>query len=515
MKIPVDNGRRPLREVGKSLVHPIYTLTMKAAALLVVSVAANAQGQWQILLPDEAGGRIGPIEPLRLSAAGLDQTTTETAARALALRRVEAPFGNIPIHVKVTGSGEVVLTPRVPLARDTRYAVVMPDTGDNDTGGAVIGEFLTVANRLIRQEYFRSGVRSHFQELHYDSAQRLLRREEYRSIAGQGDQLVAVVMVGDRERGRQETYLTDPGADTRWGTSDDRVASYARADVDGEGRPVLDITAYSPGRDGVWFNADDAALGYIRYEYAADGNLQREIHYGDAGNDGVSLTADDAVLWYDAHQYTKGRDGNPSFRFDAPGRDGKWFTDDDAVQAVAATLSEGKVRAQFDSPGSDGVWLTADDRLRDYRRTLEDPGQLTYIQYDGPGVDGKWLNDDDRVRHYSRYESNALGIRTRHMLFGSAGKDGVWLSEDDEPESYILYRSDGRGVAISQTRYTGPGRDTAWFTEDDTVGHYERYEMAANGSRVSITQLVAPGTDGVWFTADDVPGQQSFFDPSR
>lgn len=488
---------------------------MKTAALLAASVATGAQAQWQILLPETTGGRIGVMEPLRLVAAGVDLATIKTVVRTATLRRIASPFGNVPMHAEVSQTGEVVITPRVPLAFDTRYAVVVPEDVASDIAGTVMGEFSTVTNPLIRQEYFRGGVRSHFQVLHYDAAPRVIRREEYRSRAGQGDQLVAVVVTERAERGRRETYLSDPGSDAKWGTNDDLVASYARVDLDREGRLLVDLTANGPGMDGIWFNADDAALGYIRYEYNADGEVRREIHYGGTGIDGVALTADDAVLWYDAHQYTSGSDGNPSFRFDGPGGDGKWFTDDDAVQAVAVTLNQGRVRAQFDGTGPDGIWLTPDDRLRDYRLTREESGRLTFVQYDGPGIDGKWLNDDDRVRQYSLYESNELGIRTRHVLFSSAGDDGVWLSEDDEPQSYTLYRSDARGVAISQARYRGPGRDAAWFTADDTVSNYERYEMTANGSRVSVTQLVAPGVDGTWFTADDVPGQQSFYDPSR
>lgn len=488
---------------------------VRVLASFLVWVAAEAQAQWQLLAPAAGDARVGIIEALRLLAPA--PSAVDDAVDRLALRRVSPLLGvDVPVRVETGDSGEIVLVPRVPLAFDTRYAVVLKASaaqkGDSTT---VLGEFTTVANPLVRQEYFRAGAITRYQTLHYDAALQLVRREEYRRTAGEADQLAAVLRAEKHPLGSREIYLTDPGPDGQWDTADDGVGSYARTDRDPSGKVLVSFTAQGAGTDGAWFTADDAVLGYFRYEYDREGRLSREIFYGGVGADGALLTADDTVAWYDAHQYTADSDADPSFRFDGPGRDGRWFTADDVVQAVAVTLAQGKARAHYESAGLDGIWLSPDDRLREYRLAIEEPGKLVFIQYDGPGRDGEWVNGDDAVHHYSVYESNEVGLRTRHVLFTSAGQDGIWLNEDDEPESYTIYRRDARGLPVSQIRYTGAGRDGHWFTADDRVGHYERYEVAANGSRVSAALLVAPGTDGLWFTPDDVPGQHSLYDSSR
>lgn len=489
----------------------------RVAALLFLWAAADAQAQWRLLAPAAASGRVGVIEPWRLMETGALGANLDPGAGSLSLRRISPPpSGDVPIRVERSTAGETVLVPRVPLAFNARYAVVLSAASVRGSGvSTVLGEFTTVANPLVRQAYFRHGVLDRYQTLQYDDAQRVVRREDYRSVAGEADQLVAVVLFKRQTLGSRETTFTDPGADGEWGTDDDSMASYARTDVDSAGRVLVSLTAQSAGADGAWFTGDDAVGGYFRYEYDSVGQLLREIYHSGPGADGTLLTADDAVAWYDAHQYSVGSHANPSFRFDGSGRDGRWFTEDDVVQAVAVTLAEGHARAHYESAGPDGIWLTPDDRLREYRLTVEEPGKLIFIQYDGAGADGEWVSDDDTIHHYSVYESNELGLRTRHVLFTSAGQDGIWLSEDDEPESYTIYRRDERGLPVAQTRYTGAGRDGIWFTVDDGVGHHERYEVASNGSRVSATVLVAPGTDGLWFTADDVPGQHSFYDSTR
>lgn len=492
-----------------------HRIARVVVAALVWSAAA-AQAQWQLLAPETGNTRVGILEPLRLALSHGGSVDPDVAVDKVGLRRLTPSFASdVPVRVQARGN-EIMLVPRVPLAFDASYAVVLKAsvTAEPDTT-TVIGEFTTVANPLVRQEYFRDGALIRFQTFHYDAALQLVRREEFRHSAGEADRIVAVMRAEKNQGSRRETYLTDSGADRQWGTVDDDVGSYTLTDLDLSGRVRVSLTAHGAGSDGKWFTADDSVLGYFRYEYDGEGRLSREIFYGGAGADGALLTADDTVAWYDAHQYSADGDANPSFRFDGPGRDGRWFTADDVVQAVAVTLDQGNVRAHYESAGPDEIWLTPDDRLREYRLTVEEPGKLTFIQYEGAGADLKWVSADDTVRHYSVYESNELGLRTRHVLFNSAGRDGAWLNEDDVPDSYTIYRRDARGLPISQIRYIGAGGDGDWFTGDDRIAHYEKYDVAANGSRVSATQFVDPGTDGEWFTADDVPRQHSLYDSSR
>lgn len=168
-----------------------------------------------------------------------------------------------------------------------------------------------------------------------------------------------------------QVHAVASGADNRWCTDDDQVASYRRDRSYADGWAHIYVAG--AGADGVWLTDDDAIEAISRYWRDEVGNRLRHVKWVGAGADGRWLSADDVPALYSTYRYD--------------------------VQGLPA------VATHFQGAGPDGVWFTADDAVRYYERYRYASGgaRLTLVQVTDPGPDAVWFNEDDQPSEISRY----------------------------------------------------------------------------------------------------------------
>ena len=383
------------------------------------------------------------------------------------------------------------------------------------SGTRLMTRFTTFRNPVAQRLFYRQGELDRYQWFRYDDRGDLVERLDYAAPGDDQKWFTEADVIDARVAFiRSETALTEiryrgRGADRRWRTADDEVASYHRIEYGAAGEPLRRFSGTAAGADGRWFTEDDVSREYVAYFYGSDrsARVSRRVVYASTGKDGKRYTADDVVNYYESYFYSDEGKVERLIRFDGQGKDRRWFTSDDVIDSYNQMIVEAQWRGQgfYRGPGDDGKWLTADDVLHSYRKDIETDGKMMFVYFTGPGADGIWRNDDDEIRYYTVYEYNDNGHRTRFVKYDSRGPDKRWFTRDDGVATYSTYSYNSSGSRTSFLRFSGKGADGIWFTADDEVRDYETYEYDRLGNRTELIHYQSPGPDRVWFSSDDTP----------